>query len=146
MPHFTLQEDSWYSFVLEAESTPGTTVWLKGLGQLKKKSVDLFGIRTLYVPVCSVVPRPATLLRAPIKKHSSFIQYFPPIYSRSSKGALPCFPPKLSTLLSSSRLPLMLLLLLDEDDGFDIYIYTEFLLIRGQFTALSVSQICSVEW
>jgi hypothetical protein len=30
----TLQEDSWYSFLLEAESTSGI-VRLKGLGQLK---------------------------------------------------------------------------------------------------------------
>jgi hypothetical protein len=33
------QEDSWYSFVLEAESTTGPpTVRLEGLGQLKKKN------------------------------------------------------------------------------------------------------------
>jgi hypothetical protein len=31
------QEDSWYSFLLEAESTP---VLLEGLGQLKKKSTS----------------------------------------------------------------------------------------------------------
>jgi hypothetical protein len=29
------QEDSWYSFLLEAESTPRATVQLEGLGQLK---------------------------------------------------------------------------------------------------------------
>jgi hypothetical protein len=34
-PPFTPQEDSWYSFPLEAESTPGPIVRLKGLGQLK---------------------------------------------------------------------------------------------------------------
>jgi hypothetical protein len=35
-PPFTLQEDSWYSFLLEAESTPGSIVRLEGLGKLKK--------------------------------------------------------------------------------------------------------------
>jgi hypothetical protein len=29
------QVDSWYSFLLEAESTPGAIVRLQGLGQLK---------------------------------------------------------------------------------------------------------------
>jgi hypothetical protein len=33
-PPFTPQEDSWYSFLLEAESIP--IVQLEGLGQLKK--------------------------------------------------------------------------------------------------------------
>jgi hypothetical protein len=30
-----LEEDSWYSFLLQAESTPGPIVRLEGLGQLK---------------------------------------------------------------------------------------------------------------
>jgi hypothetical protein len=34
-PPFTPQEDSWYSFLLEAESTPGAIVRLEGLSQLK---------------------------------------------------------------------------------------------------------------
>jgi hypothetical protein len=29
------QEDSWYSFLLEAEFTPRVIVWLEGLSQLK---------------------------------------------------------------------------------------------------------------
>jgi hypothetical protein len=29
------QEDSWYSLLLEAESTPGPTVRMEGLGKLK---------------------------------------------------------------------------------------------------------------
>jgi hypothetical protein len=33
-PPFTPQEDSWYSFLLEAESTPG----LEGSGKLKKST------------------------------------------------------------------------------------------------------------
>jgi hypothetical protein len=56
------QEDSWYSFLLEAESTPG-------LGQFKK-SIDLIGIWTRDLPACSIVPQPTTLPRAP------FYQYF----------------------------------------------------------------------
>jgi hypothetical protein len=31
------EEDSWYSFLLEAESTPKAIVRLEGLGKLKKK-------------------------------------------------------------------------------------------------------------
>jgi hypothetical protein len=34
-PPFTPQEDSWYSFLLETESTPRAIVRLKGLGNLK---------------------------------------------------------------------------------------------------------------
>jgi hypothetical protein len=34
-PGFFIFKDSWYSFLLEAESTPGP-VRLEGLGQLKK--------------------------------------------------------------------------------------------------------------
>jgi hypothetical protein len=34
-PPFTPQEDSWYTFLLEAESTPRAIVRLEGLGQLK---------------------------------------------------------------------------------------------------------------
>jgi hypothetical protein len=34
-PPFTPQEDSWYSFLSEAESTPEAIVRLEGLGELK---------------------------------------------------------------------------------------------------------------
>jgi hypothetical protein len=37
-PPFTPQEDSWYSFLLEAESTPGAIVRLEGLGKLNKST------------------------------------------------------------------------------------------------------------
>jgi hypothetical protein len=53
----------WYSFLLEVESTPKTIAWLEGLGNLKK-IIDLVGIRTSYLPVCSIVPKPTTLTRA----------------------------------------------------------------------------------
>jgi hypothetical protein len=56
------QEDPWYSFLLEAESTPGPIVRLEGLGQLKKSS-DLIGISTPDLRACSTVPQPATLPR-----------------------------------------------------------------------------------
>jgi hypothetical protein len=46
------QEDSWYSFPLEAEST------------LIEKSNDI-GIRTRDLLACSIVPQPTTLPRAP---------------------------------------------------------------------------------
>jgi hypothetical protein len=56
-------EDSWYSFVLEAESTPGPYLRLEGLGKLKK--IHLIGTRTRDLPACSIVPQPTTLPRAP---------------------------------------------------------------------------------
>jgi hypothetical protein len=34
-PPFTLQEDSWYSFLIEAESAPRAIGRLEGLGYLK---------------------------------------------------------------------------------------------------------------
>jgi hypothetical protein len=34
-PPFTPQEDSWYSFLLDADSTPGPYLQLEGLGQFK---------------------------------------------------------------------------------------------------------------
>jgi hypothetical protein len=40
---FKPQEDSWYSFLLEVESTCGPIVWLKGLRHLKKSTTVLAG-------------------------------------------------------------------------------------------------------
>jgi hypothetical protein len=54
-PPFTPQEDSWYSFLLEAEST---------LRRLKKSS-DLIGYRTRNFPACRIVTKPITPQRAP---------------------------------------------------------------------------------
>jgi hypothetical protein len=42
---FTPQEDSWYSFVLEAESTPRAIMLLEGLDQLKKNPMTSSGIK-----------------------------------------------------------------------------------------------------
>jgi hypothetical protein len=61
---FYPQEDSWYSCVLEAESTPGAILRLEGLGKLKKSTSS--GTRTGDLPSCSIVPQPITLPRAPI--------------------------------------------------------------------------------
>jgi hypothetical protein len=44
--HFIPQEDSWYSFLLEAELTPTAIVWLEGFGQLKKSTSSGFEIAT----------------------------------------------------------------------------------------------------
>jgi hypothetical protein len=46
---------------------PRAIVRVEGLGQLKKKSNDLIGIRTRDLSTCSTVPAPTTLPRAPIK-------------------------------------------------------------------------------
>jgi hypothetical protein len=57
------QKDSWYSFLLQPESTP------KGhsaAGRIRsiEKSNDLIGNGTRDIPVCSIVPQPITLPRA----------------------------------------------------------------------------------
>jgi hypothetical protein len=51
---FTLQEDSWYSFLLEAKPTPELQ---EGLGKLKKKSNYLTGNRTSDLQSCRIVPQ-----------------------------------------------------------------------------------------
>jgi hypothetical protein len=62
-PPFTLQEDFWYSFLLEAESTQGH----RAAGRIRsiEKFNDLIGSRTRDLPACSIVPQPTTLPRAP---------------------------------------------------------------------------------
>jgi hypothetical protein len=56
------QEDSWYSFLLEAESTEGHSAAAKI--RPIKKSNDLIGNRTRDLPACNTVSQPSTLLRA----------------------------------------------------------------------------------
>jgi hypothetical protein len=48
-PLFTPHEDSWYLFLLEAESNPGPFVRLEGLSKLKKSS-DQIGYQTRGLP------------------------------------------------------------------------------------------------
>ena len=55
---YTPRKYSWYSFLLEAESTPGPKCGLK----------DTSGNRTHDLPICSAVPQPTALPRAP-RKH-----------------------------------------------------------------------------
>jgi hypothetical protein len=52
-PPFTPQDDSWYSFLLEAESIPASAA-----GRIRsiEKSSDLIGNRTRDLPACSIVP------------------------------------------------------------------------------------------
>jgi hypothetical protein len=57
----TRQEDSLYSLMLEAESTPRAIARLEALGQLKNFS-DLIGNRTFDPAACLIVPQP-TMLR-----------------------------------------------------------------------------------
>jgi hypothetical protein len=59
------QEDSWYSFLLEAESPQGHSA----AGRIRsfEKSSDLVGNRTRDLPACSTVPEPTTLPRVPLK-------------------------------------------------------------------------------
>jgi hypothetical protein len=63
-PLFTPQEDPWYSFLLEAESTPGHSA--AGRIRSTEKANDLTGNRTRDLPVCSIVPQLSTLPRAPL--------------------------------------------------------------------------------
>jgi hypothetical protein len=55
---FIPQEDSWYPFLLEAESTLRAMVQLEGLGQLKNPMTSS-GLDSAY----SVVPQPTVLLK-----------------------------------------------------------------------------------
>jgi hypothetical protein len=49
------QEDPWYSFLLEAESSrPRAIVRTEGLSKLEK--IHLIGKRSRDLPVCSIVP------------------------------------------------------------------------------------------
>jgi hypothetical protein len=58
-PPFTSQENSWYSFLLEAESTPGPQCdWQD----------DLIGNRIRDLRACSTVLQTTTLPRAPSKQ------------------------------------------------------------------------------
>jgi hypothetical protein len=58
------QEDSWYAFLLEAESTPQGH---NAAGKIRstEKSDDLIGNRTRDLPAFSIIPQPTTLTRAP---------------------------------------------------------------------------------
>jgi hypothetical protein len=87
-----LQEDSWYSFLLEAESTPGHSE--AGRISSIEKSNDLIGNRNRGLPACSIVPQPTALPSAPHKaralsKYNRTIspcqtEYFPAIKSTLS--------------------------------------------------------------
>jgi hypothetical protein len=56
------QEDSWYSFLLEAGRLKGHSA----AGRIRsiEKSNDLIGNQTSYLLDCSIVPQPTTLPRA----------------------------------------------------------------------------------
>jgi hypothetical protein len=62
-PPFTPQEDSWFSFLLEAESTLGHSA--AGSIRSTEKYSDLIWIRTRDLPACNIVPQPTMLPRAP---------------------------------------------------------------------------------
>jgi hypothetical protein len=69
-PSFTPQEDSWYSVLLEAESTPGPYCgW-------KDEEIYLIETRTRDLPACSIVPQPTTLQHAPIFMDTSKYRNF----------------------------------------------------------------------
>jgi hypothetical protein len=57
-PHFTPQEDFWYSFLLQVESTPRAIAPPEELRQLKNPDI---GNRIRDLPACSIVPQPTTL-------------------------------------------------------------------------------------
>jgi len=56
-PAFTPRKHSWYSFLLEAESTPGPYCGQKDSVN-EKTSNDITGNRTRDLPACSAVPQP----------------------------------------------------------------------------------------
>jgi hypothetical protein len=57
------QEHSWYSLLLEAESTPGPQCGWKGY--FNWKSNYLIGKGTRDLPACSILPQPSALPRVP---------------------------------------------------------------------------------
>jgi hypothetical protein len=74
-----------YSILSEAESIPGPEcIWKK---YVNWKPNDLIWNRTLDLPVCSTVPQPATLPRAPRLNNNAFFlicKYF--YYERKMKS------------------------------------------------------------
>jgi hypothetical protein len=60
---FTPKENSWYSFLLEADSTPGRNA-AKRIRSIENSN-DLFGNRTRDLPARIIVPQPSTLPQAP---------------------------------------------------------------------------------
>src|SRR5215510_16013838 len=59
---FTPRKYSWYSFLLETESTPGHSA--TGRIMSMNNSNDTIGNRSRDFPVCSVLPQPTAPLRA----------------------------------------------------------------------------------
>ena len=62
---------SWYSFLLEAESTPGPLCGRKDY--VNKKSIDTIRNRTRNLPACSAVPQTTALPLAPIYIYIFFL-------------------------------------------------------------------------
>jgi hypothetical protein len=73
------QEDSWYSFLLEAESTQDHSA----AGRIRsiEKSGELIGNGTRDLPACSIVPQAISLPRA----HVPVMTYSPLILRQSSE-------------------------------------------------------------
>jgi hypothetical protein len=63
---FTPSKYSWYSFLIEAESTPGPQCDRK---DVNKKSSDTIGNLTHDLPVCSAVPQPLRHRVPPTHQH-----------------------------------------------------------------------------
>ena len=63
-------EIPWYSFLLKAESTPGTQFGQNDSVKCRI-SEDLIGNRTHNLPSCNTVPQQTALLRTP-RDHSAF--------------------------------------------------------------------------
>jgi hypothetical protein len=66
------QEESWYSFLLKAESTQVHSA----AGRIRsiEKSNDPIGIRSRDLQACSIMPQPSTLPRAPISKQEDILK------------------------------------------------------------------------
>jgi hypothetical protein len=65
----------WYSFLLEADSTPGAIVRLEWLGKVEKKKnpMSSSGTESATYPVCNIASQRTTLPRAEKSDFSRFL-------------------------------------------------------------------------
>jgi hypothetical protein len=92
-PPLLIRKYSWYSFLLEAESTPGPLCSRKDY--VMKNSSDTIGNRTRNFPACSAVPQPTVPPRAPCILLRTSLSF---MYDKLDPKQLNLFPLQISPL------------------------------------------------